>query len=421
MSDNINPIDNTESNLLNEHSELSEKDILCFNGDDVTIYNLSGDDLIGKELTGEQFNRIYKNIKLFKFLNNDLTHYRCTYGVGLNIDVLDFNSTAECLSGGLYFCEESKCYMFALIYGQKLAHIEIPDDARVYVEKDKFKADKIIIKEIVDFKDVLDDFWINMLHQNGLILQLIKKQTDDVCTLAVKQNGYALKYVKKQVDDICEFAVRQNGRALQFVLKQTPMICKLAVTQNGLVLEYVKDQTLDICILAVNQNSLALQFVKTLDEKLCIRAVRENGWAIQYVPESSEFLTEELCALAVSQNGRSLCYVKNQTPQLCELAVQENPLALEFVKEQTSHLCELAVRQNNSALEFVKDLSCLPKELVAEHVNNRMAEELTKALDKVTAQYGLIDSLERAFQSLGLELFGDGEDENPENGPDTDQ
>ena len=49
------------------------------------------------------------------------------------------------------------------------------------------------------------------VKQNGLALQYVKEQTDDICLIAVKQHGYALRYVKEQTDDICLYAVKTDG------------------------------------------------------------------------------------------------------------------------------------------------------------------------------------------------------------------
>ena len=101
--------------------------------------------LINTELSGAEFNEIYKDKKFYKFLNDDLIHYNFQYGLGLNIDMRPFTPTNRCSKGGLYFCDESNSLCHWKSYGKKLAFIEIPDNARVYVEYFNFKADKLII------------------------------------------------------------------------------------------------------------------------------------------------------------------------------------------------------------------------------------------------------------------------------------
>lgn len=89
---------------------------------------------------------------------------------------------------------------------------------------------------------------IKYVQQNGLFLQFMKVQTEEMCINAVRQNGMALEFVKEQTSEICLIAVRQNGMALKFVRKQTTEICMEAVKQNWKAFEYVKEQTAEICM-----------------------------------------------------------------------------------------------------------------------------------------------------------------------------
>ena len=289
---------------------------------------------IKTEYSGTEFNSYHKP-KNTKFLYDNLEHNRFKYRLGLNIDTVQFNTANECSSGGLYFCEESKCHLYFNNYGKKVAFIEIPDDARICVEKDKFKADRLTIKKIREFDNMGDNFWVKILPHNFNALQYIKKQNKEICTLAVKQNGFALRYVDKSLDllteKLCVLAVKQNCFA----------ICHLKDIPDSLT----ESNMLDICLLAVNKNGLALRCVNQnlYSElnllKICIAAVTQNGLALQYV--NRNLLTESdllaICTLAVKQNGLALEYVNNQnssslpTKELCILAVNQNNKAFKFV------------------------------------------------------------------------------------------
>ena len=334
------------------------------------------------EYTGTEFNAHHhlfrENTKFYKFLNNEMIHNGFEYHLGLNIDTNQFDPTGKCTGRGLYFCEKSDCHLYYQ-YGTKLALIEIPNDARVYIEKYKFKADRLIIKEIIDIDN---DFWVDILSKDGTALAYVEKQTEHMCIVAVQQNGKALCFVKSQflTGEIFELAVQQNGLVLEQINKQTYNLCKLAVQQNGLALKYVQDryQTEELCFLAVKQNQLALQFVKEsfLKDELYVLAVQQDGIALQCETESislssgeileSEVLKrdfalkyvkkqkEYICKFAVMQNGNALRHVKDQTNEICILAVQQRGAALEYVKNQTEEICIQAVQQNGLALQFVK-------------------------------------------------------------------
>lgn len=262
------------------------------------------------EVSGEAFNALYGDTGFYKFLNNDLTHHGFMYKIGLNIDTRQFAPYDTCSEGGLYFCYETDCHLFWQNFGSKLAYVTIPNDARVYIEPDKFKADKLIINHIRDFENVSDEFWIRILFKDTdiSVLQFIKDQTDDICKYAIQQNYSALRFVRDQTDDICRFAIQENSYALQFVRDQTREICIFAVWINGLALQYVINQTDEICRVAIARNGLALQYVKHPTDDMLMTAVQQNGFALQYVNESMQ--TKKICRLAIEQDFHARLYAR---------------------------------------------------------------------------------------------------------------
>src|SRR6185369_15946431 len=107
--------------------------------------------------------------------------------------------------------------------------VKIPADAQIWVETDKFKADRLILEDrqrIADL-EVWEDssYCLTAVQNNGYALQYVKEQTPEICLAAVQNNGYALQYVKdvrEQTPEICLAAVQKDGSALQYVKKQTP-------------------------------------------------------------------------------------------------------------------------------------------------------------------------------------------------------
>ena len=228
--------------------------------------------------SGKEFNGLCKNKKFYKFLNDNSTHNNFQYKLGLNIDSEPFNPDSECSKGGLYFCEESECYRFWDSFGKHLAIVEIPDDAKVYVEQGKFKADKIILTKTMDFDDVADELWISMLEKNLDAFKFMKNPSYEVCKYAIGKNYKLIRYVdgplSLMTEELCALAVKQNGLVLKHVLGQfkTDYVCTLAVKQNGLALRYVHEdkQTYEMCFLAVKQNILALQYVQMFNWMIII-------------------------------------------------------------------------------------------------------------------------------------------------------
>jgi hypothetical protein len=113
-------------------------------------------------LTGIKFKADYPDTKFYKLTNKLELHNGFQFVDGINIDTQEFNPSGQCSSGGLYFTELNKIAMWISYRGQTMKYIrevEILDDSLVYVEKDKFKANKFILHSRV----LLEEFeeWNN--------------------------------------------------------------------------------------------------------------------------------------------------------------------------------------------------------------------------------------------------------------------
>ena len=281
-----------------------------------------------KNYTGKEFNGNY-NQKFYKILNSNMEHYDHTYINGVNIN-----------NSGLYFTELNKLAIW-LNHNPNLTYIvsvEIPNDANVCVEKNKFKTNKIIvdldtkckIKDFELFNDV--DFCFMCVKQNGLVLKYVKPEivTYEMCKTAVQQNGMALRYVKAKfyTNEICEMAIKQEGLSLACVKPEfcTNEMCLSAVRQNGLALIFVKEQNFEIVTLAVKQNPLIFRYI-------------EDIWQ-----------TEEIVEIAVKHDGLNLMIVKNQNDNICKLAIKQNIQASNYVKKWSHELKTFFSDQTNKLI-----------------------------------------------------------------------
>ncbi len=160
-------------------------------------------------MTGEEFLLRYPNTIFYKLTNRLEKHNNFHYNDGVNVDFNLFHPIGECTPGGLYFTEYDKIPLWVKYGSREMYYIReviILPDSKVYIERNKFKADKLFLKSRVK----LDNFegWNNITY----------------CLNAVNQNGHALKYVKEQTEEICLKAVKQNGFALQYVKEPTEQI-----------------------------------------------------------------------------------------------------------------------------------------------------------------------------------------------------
>lgn len=241
-------------------------------------------------ISGKIFNRLYEDNTFVKLTNGQEVHHNFKFKTGLNEDFIKFNPNGECLAGGIYFTDIDKMPLWVGYKADNLKYVRIvtiPDDALVYVEKHKYKANKIMLGKRVPIEEL--DCWDNKLfcfravRQNGHALQYVKNQTPTICFEAVRQNSCALQHVKDQTEEICFMAIRQNSYALQHVKDQTEEMCYEAIRQNVHALRYVKDQTEEMCIEAIKKNYNMLQFVKNQTEAVCLEAIKQNSYASRHI------------------------------------------------------------------------------------------------------------------------------------------
>ncbi len=285
-------------------------------------------------LSGKEFKKIFSGIVFVKLTNEEEIHGKINYKTGFNEDVLEFNPTGECSSGGMYFTTLLDIYMFMNINGTEMVYyreVVLDDDSKVYVENCKFKTDKfhlsdrkkidelwnskqycsVVVNEYPNISDFICDSCMSIelrlavVKKNGLELKYIKEQTLELCSAAVKQNKWALKYVEPNIlpNETYLKVVCENGLMLQCVniASMTNEICLAAVNRDGWAFEYVphKYMTSEICLVAANQDGLALKLIPLayMTSEICTAAVQQNSEAIKHVPSS--FKTEELCLIAV--------------------------------------------------------------------------------------------------------------------------
>ena len=151
---------------------------------------------IGKVYIGKLFNKIFKNNIFVKLTNMAEIHNGFQFIEGLNVDVIPFNPTNSCTAGGIYFTEFDKIELWIDYDDNNKTNVNshmyycrtvtIPDDAQVYIEKDKVKTDKIILGSRISI-DKLN------LVENGLMSQ-ISEQIDDYDVYENWSAFYLYKY-----------------------------------------------------------------------------------------------------------------------------------------------------------------------------------------------------------------------------------
>jgi hypothetical protein len=271
----------------------------------VSSNTISLDDYLYQEMTGLRFNELMQGKVFYKLINKTMIHNGFIFqSNALNIDTKEFCASAK-TPCGIHFCESIDVHLW-YIYNDLLMHyyslVSIPNDAKIYIERHKIKADRVLLGE---FKEIWRDPNISyeIIKHRPNAFQHIIRQTPDLCISAVTKCPDMLQYVKLQTHDMCLNAVKQDGLILRYVQWQTGIICLSAVKQNGLALQYVHNQIPSMCLTAVRQNGFALQHVKHQTPEICVAAVKQHPLAIRYVNKQ----TNDIVSIVKSNKQIMMC------------------------------------------------------------------------------------------------------------------
>lgn len=245
-------------------------------------------------------NRIY-----YKIMDPTLEHRGFKYELDeVNNLQGTFDPDPTNLSNGLYFCKLSDVHKWMHLHPRGIiCEVLIPNDAQVYKQGNKYKADKILIRNPMSFEDftIKHDLF-------GVILKYNKSRhfsNSDVIIVNAIKRKIPFKYVDKNepnYDSFAMIALEVDGMNIKFIKNPSEYMKKIAVQQNGFALRHMigsPDLTYDIIMTAVKQNGLVLKFMK--HEMFCS--------CKDYL--SNDFNIENIYIAAVQQNKNAIKYIES--------------------------------------------------------------------------------------------------------------
>ena len=213
------------------------------------------------EYSGREFNELVGKKKFYRFNNPTEEHRGVKYKTGVNKDPLQFNPSGTCERGGLYFISEDELaiwlekwlYHFCLLKDRQrvklsckcnrsyfspyifkwIREVKIRDQARVYVDNKKYKANEFVLGERIDIHDFkIDSIEDKILNKYPHLLKFIKNQTHKQCIEAIRKCPMIIKDVNKQTDELCKMALAENLDTFKYIKHPTPLIKKFVKNEK---------------------------------------------------------------------------------------------------------------------------------------------------------------------------------------------
>jgi hypothetical protein len=296
-------------------------------------------------ISGKDFNKL--GIIPCKILKRNLNHYNYQYKLGLNILKEKFKPYGECEGGGLYFCDMKKFYLYN-DYGPFVGILKLPNDAKIYVEEDKFKTDKFIIEKIVDKKE----FYLDDYYDTENSFKIFEKLLFHI------ENPYY--YLRKQTDEINWLCIRMYPKFLERIENPNIEIIKYCINRIPGLFYHLENKPYDLCLFACSLDYHCLNYVPSslINNQLCETACRLDGNALEFVP--SYFKTYELCKIACKSGNYALKFVPEnfKNYNLCKIACLSNGFTIKYINKnfdlkQKYKLLKIAFNNDSSSLDFI--------------------------------------------------------------------
>src|SRR5579872_2831741 len=166
---------------------------------------LERQNLVGKEISGTEFNKLFNAVKFIKLTNIDEKHHGFQFKDGLNSDNRDFYPQGVCLPGGIYFTEEKDAHNWIFYHPvvgpmKYMRKVIIPDNARIYIESYAFKSDKLILGER---QEIHNETYLKAIKTNDSIFAnlLDSMKSKEVCMEYVRHTYPSLCYIPVDILD----------------------------------------------------------------------------------------------------------------------------------------------------------------------------------------------------------------------------
>jgi len=190
---------------------------------------------MGKLYTGAEFNKEHAGVRFVKLTYENEVHHDFQFKDGLNADILPFNTVFDKSAGGLYFCRFDQALEW-LFFSWSPLHwyrfVEIPDDAKVYVEdENRIKANKIILgtRQPIENLPNYEKYCVEQLRHYPHWLKCVKHQTLPMYETIIQCDPSYYPYILNPTQEINKALVKVNGRIVELIEKPNEELFILAL------------------------------------------------------------------------------------------------------------------------------------------------------------------------------------------------
>lgn len=284
-----------------------------------------------------------------------------------NINYIDFNKTFSL--GG----KTNSDVVRSLLCGKDLSYLQNSEPTKIDIEC-AILVDPKYLTLLKNPTEAMAEYvcglsWKNMKYVNNLksMIGVCKKIIDsepwavfllpdkhryELLKYAASKNGLILSMVKDQTEELCEIAILENPQVFKYVINKTSRLTKLALSMDYhtfVYLDKIESWALEF-ILSIDPRAILL--INKPSRALLERVLRQDGNLLKDIKTKDV----DLIHSALKNCGMAIRHVDNPTELMKKIAVTSDPLgAMTFIDDQSYELCLYAAKLNKDSISAIND------------------------------------------------------------------
>lgn len=223
-----------------------------------------------------------------------------------------------------------------------------------------------------------------VVSKNGLLLELIKLQTQEICDIAFENNMLSFRYIVEnfKTHDMCkrvlEYDIKafhcipqkfmNNELCLEYIKLDPHLIHQIVSPTDEMYMEASKkipsvlSKVRNIALLdgidpisIIKCNPLHIKNIVSPTYEMYFEAVKGNGSLLCIVPK--EMMNDEIAMVGVKKNGEAIKYVPNQYKELCFESLNQDSKNLAHIRIKNMEIYEFLILKDLNNIKLIQDFN----------------------------------------------------------------
>lgn len=266
-----------------------------------------------------------------------------------------------------------------------IRYVDILDDSKIYIDKDSFVADKVILgnkinienleiwndssicnealnldikffKYIKNMDEMFDEsFVLDNICRNPSCIEYITNPTNEMMELVIDLSPYNIRYIKNPSLEMSIKAIKYSPYLISYINNLDDEILMKLVKIDPDIIKHLDHVPDDIVITAIMMKPSLIRNIKYMTQPLVDYAFSMDIDSIAYIPE--QYITYDMSLISVKYKGDNLKYVPDKyfCLEIIFAALEQNGKSIRYLKNPSVDCCMIALNQTEDAIHYIEN------------------------------------------------------------------